>query len=106
MRPVAGLSVVRSQTPSTEKANPRAPVRSLEPPDAASQILGVGRRTDSWEPNLYARWQFLEQLPVRIQLLHLSGPYRGQTITYTTEKVLFGTASDADAEMPKLDAQV
>ncbi len=38
---------------------------------------------------------------MRIQLLHLSGPYRGQTITYATEKVLFGTASDADVSYPE-----
>ena len=37
---------------------------------------------------------------MRIQLLHLSGPYRGQTITYATERVLFGTASDADVSYP------
>ncbi len=37
---------------------------------------------------------------MRIQLLHLSGPYRGQTITYATESVLFGTASDADVSYP------
>jgi len=33
---------------------------------------------------------------VRPQLLHLSGPYRGRTITYAKSRLLFGTATDAD----------
>ncbi len=37
---------------------------------------------------------------MRIQRLHLSGPYRGQTMTYATKRVLFGTASDADVSYP------
>ncbi len=38
---------------------------------------------------------------MRIQLLHLSGPYRGQTTTYAMQKVLFGTTPDADVSYPE-----
>jgi len=37
---------------------------------------------------------------MRPQLLHLSGPYRGRTITYAKEKLLFGTEEDADIRYP------
>lgn len=37
---------------------------------------------------------------MRSQLLHLSGPYRGRTITYANEKLLLGTAEDADIRYP------
>ncbi len=50
---------------------------------------------------MYPSGNSSSSFPVRIQLLHLSGPYRGQTITYATEKVLFGTASDADVSYPE-----
>lgn len=40
-------------------------------------------------------------ITVRIQLLHLSGPYRGRTITYHKDKILIGTIEDADIHFPE-----
>ena len=37
---------------------------------------------------------------MRPQLLHLSGPHRGRTITYAKEKLLLGTSEDADIRYP------
>ena len=37
---------------------------------------------------------------MRAKLLHLSGPFRGRTITYTERRVLSGTASDAAIRFP------
>lgn len=37
---------------------------------------------------------------MRAQLLHLSGPYRGRTVTYGRKDLLLGTASDADVHFP------
>jgi S1-C subfamily serine protease len=39
---------------------------------------------------------------MRSQLLHLSGPFRGRTITYLKERLLLGAASDADVWLPGL----
>jgi len=39
--------------------------------------------------------------PVRAQLLHLTGPYRGRTVTYAKDNLLVGTASAADVRFPK-----
>ncbi len=38
---------------------------------------------------------------MRIQLLHLSGPYRGRTITYDKDKILIGTGAGADIHFPE-----
>lgn len=38
---------------------------------------------------------------MRAQLLHLSGPYRGKTITYHQQKILLGTSIDADIRYPE-----
>ncbi len=37
---------------------------------------------------------------MQAQLLHLSGPHRGRTVTYSEEKLIFGTASDATVRYP------
>ncbi|MGD2110207.1 MAG: trypsin-like peptidase domain-containing protein [Phycisphaerae bacterium] len=37
---------------------------------------------------------------MRPQLLHLSGPYRGRTITYAREKLVFGSTEEADVRYP------
>ncbi|MHC4698359.1 MAG: trypsin-like peptidase domain-containing protein [Planctomycetota bacterium] len=37
---------------------------------------------------------------LRAQLLHLSGPYRGRTVTYAKQNLLVGTASGADVHFP------
>ena len=37
---------------------------------------------------------------MRAKLLHLSGPFRGRTITYAGTRVLLGTASDATVRFP------
>ena len=37
---------------------------------------------------------------MRIQLLHLSGPNRGQTITYDSKRLIFGSGADADIRYP------
>jgi len=37
---------------------------------------------------------------VRAQLLHLSGPYRGRTVTYAKKNLLLGTVPEADVHFP------
>ena len=37
---------------------------------------------------------------MRAQLLHLSGPFRGQTITYAKKRLVFGTGTDVDIRYP------
>ena len=37
---------------------------------------------------------------MRAQLLHLSGPHRGQTITYSQPRIVLGSAPDADVRFP------
>lgn len=40
---------------------------------------------------------------MRAKLLHLSGPFRGRTITYSGSRLLLGTASDAEVRFPEGD---
>ena len=41
-----------------------------------------------------------DDIAVRPQLLHLSGPYRGRTVTYAKTRLVFGTGDDADVRYP------
>lgn len=44
--------------------------------------------------------KYLDDVVLRVQLLHLSGPTRGQTITYASKRLVFGTGDDADIRYP------